>query len=72
MTAQRVGGDPAFGQVGGKGLPDGVDDARFECKHGTSTGSLGWERSRIMSGPTQRPVDLFPGHWWSTPSPSGT
>src|SRR5665213_3662549 len=43
MTAQRVGGFDPFRQVAGKRLPDGVDDGRMECKHGTSTGSLGWD-----------------------------
>ena len=60
MTAQRMVSFTVFGQVGGKRLPDGVDDGGIECKHGTSTGSLVLGRSRIMSGPTQRPVDLSP------------
>ena len=72
MTAQRVGGDLAFGQVGGKGLPDSVDDARFECKHGTSTGSLGWLNA-AGSCPVQHNDrwTFLPGHWRSTPSPFG-
>ena len=59
VAAQGMVGFAAFGQVGGKRRPDGIDDAGLECKHGTSTGSLGWDDSRIMSGPHQRPVDLF-------------
>jgi hypothetical protein len=55
-----------FGQVGGKTRPDGVDNIGIECKHDSSTGLLGWGYSRIMFGPAQQPVDLLPGHEWST------
>ena len=42
MAAQWVRGFLLFGQLGGKGVPDGLDDAGLECEHGTSTGWLGW------------------------------
>ena len=68
VTAQRMVGFSLFGQVGGKRRPDGIDDDGVECKHGTSTGSLGWDDSRIMSVRAQQPVDLSPGERWSTPA----
>src|SRR6202034_2133624 len=44
VTTEWMVGFAPFGQIGGKGRPDGVDDDRVKCKHGTSTGSLGWDK----------------------------
>jgi hypothetical protein len=66
VTAQWMVGFAPFGQIGGKGRPDGVDDDRVKCKHGTSTGSLGWDTAGFCPVRANDRWIFLPGHGWST------